>query len=222
MVEPSVRLNGHNHSRIGSSKSINTKSCIAFLHSEITSATSLFFIFSLAFSMSRNLPNFPKGSNTRKHPEEVNAQTGAQNAQTGAQNAQTGAQSTSTRSAHSPLPSSIAKYTTVCGNGIQVNDYGFMASCSTVSSLETSTLTIINNCSGNKKVVTGLEKKVFMPSNPSPNPKKGISIVKETKVKQNGIQVNDYGFMATKSSVDTLKISDQTTIDGRSVKNNDN
>ncbi|KAA8521658.1 hypothetical protein F0562_012352 [Nyssa sinensis] len=168
--------------------------------------------------MSRKLPNFAKGSNTRKHPEEVNAQTGAQNAQTGAQNAQTGAQSTSTRSADSLLPSSIAKYTTVCENAIQVNDYGFMASYSTVTSLRTSNSTIINNCSSNKKVVTGLEKKVSMPSNPSPN----SGIVKEMKVEQNGIQVNDYRFMAIKSSVDMLTTGDETKIEGCPVKNNDN
>ncbi|KAA8521641.1 hypothetical protein F0562_012369 [Nyssa sinensis] len=127
----------------------------------------------LAFSMNRNSLNFPMGSNTRNHPEEVNAQIGAQNAQTGARRASPRSAPTGS---HPPLPSSIVKKTIV--NGIQVHDYSFMGSWSTSSTFQIHNPTSICDSSGNNNDHTigiRLDKNALMPSNPSPNPQNGNS-----------------------------------------------
>ncbi|KAA8521660.1 hypothetical protein F0562_012350 [Nyssa sinensis] len=223
--------------------------------------------------MDRNSRSFSEGSNTNKHPEEVNAQNGAQNAQAGEQrastsayppsqnsfggsnthqhpeevNAQTGAQNAQT---------GITQSKTVSANGIQVNDYGFMAFRSTVSRFDISNPVEVNAQTGAQNAQASAQRASTSAYPPSQNSSEGSnthqhpedvnaqtgaqnaqagaqrvstsastplpsSIAKYTTVSENGIQVNDYGFMAAWSTVDRLSITNPVTINNSGNKKAD-
>ncbi|KAA8521640.1 hypothetical protein F0562_012370 [Nyssa sinensis] len=121
--------------------------------------------FSLGFEMNSNAQNFAMGSNTGEHPEEMNAQTGAQNAQTGARRA---SQRSARTGSHPLLPSSIVNESII--NGMQLHDYGFMGSWSTRGSFHINNPTNFYNSSGKSNGST-----VGIPSKPIPNPQMGHS-----------------------------------------------
>ncbi|KAA8521657.1 hypothetical protein F0562_012353 [Nyssa sinensis] len=115
--------------------------------------------------MNSNAQNFAMGSYTGEHPEEMNAQTGAQNAQTGARRA---SQRSARTGSHPLLPSSIVNESII--NGMELHDYGFMGSWSTSGSFHINNPTNFYNSSGKSNGST-----VGIPSKPIPNPQMGHS-----------------------------------------------